>query len=415
MKLTKEQYLAKRKELMAKASALIAENKTDESNEIMAQVEQLDIDFEASVTAQANLKALEDKVIVNDFSSNIVDEVRNAKTVDTFKPDAKKDDTDIYKNAFGKFLLGQAFDKNEQEVFDKVNTEYKNTTQTAGTHTVLIPETVRDGIWKEIGNLHPILGDLAMTFVPGDLTIIKEATGGDAGKFYDEATATEEGTFGFGEVNLTGCELAKAVKVSWKLKKMSIDKFLTYIQTLIAEKMADGLAYGIVQGKGKPGVGDTFKPEPIGILTALADEASTPQILTYDASTDALDYDKLTDVMALLKSGYLAGSCFYAKNATIWGHLAKIKDENGNPQFVTDPTGSGVGRLFGVLVKEEDAIPADAVLLANLAKGYVCNVNENMTMYQEEHVLDRETDYMGYAIVDGDVLTTKAFVYLKKS
>ena len=47
-------------------------------------------------------------------------------------------------------------------------------------------------------------------------------------------------------------------------------------------------------------------------------------------------------------------------------------------------------------------------------KGYAVNINENMTMYNEDHIKSRTTDYMGYALVDGDVLTTKAFALLKK-
>ena len=60
-------------------------------------------------------------------------------------------------------------------------------------------------------------------------------------------------------------------------------------------------------------------------------------------------------------------------------------------------------------------MPADAVLLANMADGYACNVNEDITMYQEDHIKERTTDYMGYALIDGQPLTTKAFAYLKKS
>jgi hypothetical protein len=36
-----------------------------------------------------------------------------------------------------------------------------------------------------------------------------------------------------------------------------------------------------------------------------------------------------------------------------------------------------------------------------------------MTMHTEEHVKPREIDYMGYAIVDGDVYDSKAFALLK--
>ena len=58
-------------------------------------------------------------------------------------------------------------------------------------------------------------------------------------------------------------------------------------------------------------------------------------------------------------------------------------------------TAGVVGRIFGTPVKEEDAVSADEILVANVRQGYAMNVNENMTMYQEEHVKARTTDYMG--------------------
>ncbi len=57
----------------------------------------------------------------------------------------------------------------------------------------------------------------------------------------------------------------------------------------------------------------------------------------------------------------------------------------------------------------------DEILVGNVSAGYVANCNENVSLYQEDHVTDRYTDYMGYAIIDGKVLTTKAFVLIKKS
>ena len=75
-------------------------------------------------------------------------------------------------------------------------------------------------------------------------------------------------------------------------------------------------------------------------------------------------------------------------------------------------SGGGVARLFGRPVFEEDAVPDNAVLIANVSKGYVMNVNENVSMSFEDHVKLRKTDYMSYALIDGDVLTTKAFALL---
>ncbi len=38
----------------------------------------------------------------------------------------KTDENTTYKNAFGKFLLGTALDSKEQDIFDKINHEFKN-------------------------------------------------------------------------------------------------------------------------------------------------------------------------------------------------------------------------------------------------------------------------------------------------
>ena len=43
------------------------------------------------------------------------------------------------------------------------------------------------------------------------------------------------------------------------------------------------------------------------------------------------------------------------------------------------------------------------------------NVNKEMSMTTEEHAKDRKTDYCGYAIMDGNALTTKAHALLKEA
>ena len=43
------------------------------------------------------------------------------------------------------------------------------------------------------------------------------------------------------------------------------------------------------------------------------------------------------------------------------------------------------------------------------------NINENVSLYTEEHVKERTTDYMSYSIVDGTPITTKAFALVKEA
>ncbi|MCQ2363176.1 MAG: phage major capsid protein [Acidaminococcaceae bacterium] len=84
-------------------------------------------------------------------------------------------------------------------------------------------------------------------------------------------------------------------------------------------------------------------------------------------------------------------------------------------KLVMAPADGAVARIFGVPVKVESAVADDAVLFGNMGKGYAANVNEEVSMTVEDHVSARNTDYGGYAILDGGVLNTKAFAYVKKS
>ena len=409
--MNKKEYLEMRNNLLAEAEKLIAEGKTEEAKEKMKEVEDLDNKWEEIKLAQANMNALKDKVTGINLENNSVD-VKDLRPVDNVQVTQKVDEKELYKQAWAKYMMGMALTEDEKVVFNEVNTRFHNSIQTANTHAVVIPDNVTEDIWKEAAELYPIIDDLNMTFVPGDLTILKETDSGDDAAWYDEETEVADGDFAIGELNLTGCELAKAIPISWKLKKMSIERFIPYITSLLAEKMGAALAKGVVSGKGKPGIGDTFKPEPLGIITALEAEEDTPQIIEYNSE---LSYEDLTNAMSKMKSGYKTGAAIYAKSDVIWNVLANLKDNDGRPLFIPDVTLGGVGRMFGLPVKEDDSIPDDAILFANVGRGYAINVNENMTIYTEDHVKARYTDYMAYAIIDGAPLTTKAFALVRKA
>lgn len=404
--MNKQKYLEKRKALLGEAENLLKEGKLEEFEAKEQEIKDLDDQFEKLAKARANMDALKEPIVADSVAnmSRGDDGVLATHNTTTFK-----NDQEIYLNAWAKNMMGMTLEGEEKQVFDKVNNEYRNQVQTAQEHVVLIPETVRDGIWKEAGELYPILGDVRMTFVPGDLTILKEVDGGDDAQWYDENDEVKDDGFQIGELNLTGCELAKNIPVSWKLRKMAVNEFIAYITSLLAEKMGAALAKAIVSGKGKPGAGDTFKAEPKGIKTALE---GTQQIVDY--SGEKPSYEDLTKAMAKIHSTYKNGAVIYANGATIWEGLANIVDGNNRPIFIPDVTSGGVGRIFGLVVKEEDAVADGEVLIGNVARGYVMNVNENMTIYTEDHIKRRYTDYMGYVIVDGDVLTEKAFALLRK-
>lgn len=413
----KEKYVQNRKSLMEEAQNLINEGKVDEATAKMKEIEALDKNFEDAAKAQANFNALKDNAVITDITNKSVD-IPGGEVVDKLDNNNAKDEKKVYLNAWAKDMMGIGLNKEEQEVFDKVNQDFiadpKNVafTHTTGNTGIVIPETVAEGIWKEIENSYPLWNDVHKLNVPGNLTLLKGETSTDS-KWYDESTETEDGKETFGSLNLTGCELSRSITVSWKLKAMSVEAFIPYIQGKLAEKMGAALGYGVSVGKGKPGESDSFKPEPKGIITALKAEKSTPQVVEY-TDTNPLKYDTFTNAFAKIKSGYLKGAAIYADNLTIWNNIATIKDGSGRPYFVPDVTAGGVGRILGLTVKEDDSITTGEILIGNADKGYLANINQAMTLDTEDHKKKRETDYIAYAIVDGDVVTNKAFALIKK-
>ena len=414
----KKKYLELRAALLTESETLIAEGKIEEANAKMKEIEELDAKWEEIKLANANVTALKGKEQVLDLENKSVD-VRDVKIMENIVDVKPIDEKAAYETAWAKVMQGKKLETKEQEIFDKVNAKFCN----AYTHdtediATLIPETVVAGIWKRAEEMYPLLADVKRYNVKGTLVINRHDSiaAGDAA-WYDEDTATADEKNVFGQLTLSGCELAKAVTVTWKLRAMATEDFIPYIKNELGERVGAALGNAIAQGKGKPGETDTFKPEPLGIETALLAESSTPQVVTYDpgaTTPDPLSYEKVTAAIAKIHSSYLSGCAIYANNATIWNELANLTDDVGRPIFIPDVTSGGVGRMFGMTVKADAGIAANNILIGNTNKGYIMNINEPMSIATEEHVKARTVDYAVYAIVDGALLDTKAFALIQK-
>lgn len=412
--MNKEKYLKQRNELMAEIETLLADGKIEEGNAKMKDVEVLDNKWEEVKLANANLNALKD----NSKVTNLVNQSVNpgeVKVMENFIENQVIDDKKTYENAWAKVMQGKRLEANEQVLFDKINTDFNNAYTHDTTNTsVLIPETVVAGIWKRAEEMYPLLADVKKFNVSGTLTM-KKHTSIDAGDaaFYGDGIATADEQNTFGEISLSGCELAKAITVTWKLRSMATEEFIPYIINELGERVGVALGKSVAKGAGA-----TATPrEPEGIETALLAEAETPQVVTYDpdnATTPVpLTYAKVTEAVGKIHSSYLAGCSIYATNTTIWNRLATIVDENGRPLFIPDVTSGGVGRIFGMIVKPDAGITAGNILIGNANKGYIMNTNEPMSVATEEHVKARTVDYAAYTIVDGAVMDTKAFALIQ--
>ena len=415
--MTYNEYIEKRKALTDEAQGMIDTGDLENASAKNDEIKALDAKWDATAEALANLQALSDEQRVYNIQSMGIGEVKDGvvagqvsfipAATDTETVDAVK--SDAYKVAWYKTLTGKPLSSDESRVFQMVN-DYTHTTENTG---VVIPDTVAQGIWDIVEDAYPLWADVQKTYVNGSYTVIKSNTS-SAAAWYDEATAIADGTETFGTLQLDGCELARAITVSYKLKEMAIDEFIPYIQKKMSEAMGAALGYGVSHGKGKPGVGDTFKPEPLGIITALLGETSTPHVTTY--TSGALTYANLVTQRAKLTKGANSSAVkYYCNEKTKWEELANVMNETGMPIMIPDPTAGGVHRIFGNAVVTDDSLLDGEILLANAGMGYIANINKNISVETENHAKARTTDYCAYAIVDGGLLTTECFSLLKKA
>lgn len=411
--MTKEQYLKMRNELLAEVDGLINSGDVENANAKMAEVTALDNRFEAERTAQANAAALRGSAPVINLENKSVSVV-GGTIIDSTGAMNMVDEKQIYTNAWAKAMQGVALDEKEQSIFDLVNVEFSNAyTHDTGNTSVLIPETVVAGIWSRAAEMYPLLADVKKFNVKGTLTMKKHSAinAGDAA-FYADGTATADEQNTFAEITLSGCELAKAITISWKLRSMAIAEFIPFITNELGERVGAALGSSVSTGKGS-----TASPkEPQGIETALLAEGSTPQVVEYDpeaTTADPLSYTDLTLAISKIHSSYLSGCNIYANNATIWTQLANLVDGQGRPLFIPDVTAGGVGRMFGLVVKPDAGATNGSIIIGNPGSGYIMNTNEPMSVATEEHVKARTVDYAAYTIVDGAVLDTKAFALIR--
>lgn len=401
--MNRKQYETMRKKLMDEAQAFLNEGKAKEAQEKMDEAKALDEKWDAIAQAEANFRAMNNEPqgyqgCLPDGKFNAGKEIKDATAAW---------ETEEYRRAWAKTLMDRKLDDEEAETFRMVNEAYTHTTKNTG---VVIPKTVAAHIWELAGELYPYFADIAKTYVNGIFAMVMEDTSSDAG-WYEEDTATEDGKETFKEFQLTGCELSRSITVSWKLKEMAIEDFIPYIERKMAKKMGAAAGYGATHGAGPNA--NLGKPEPTGVVTALEAEDGTPQVIAYQKGA-LPTYKDITAARSKVKSGYGSGLSIYANTHTIWNVLANILDANKRPIFMMDPMNGGF-RVLGVPVKEDDSMNDGEILFSNAQYGYQANVNKEVSMMAEEHVKERKTDYCAYAIMDGNVVTTKAHALIKEA
>lgn len=401
--MTKEQYSAKRVELLNQAQAFVNEGKIEDANAKMKEIEKLDNDYEAATKAQANLNALNDNTRITNItgmSQNVDGEV-----IDTMVDEVDK--TDIYNSV----EYRKAFMNN---VLNGVPMPEKFVNANANTKTTdvgsVIPTTLLEKIIEKLESTGMILPLVTRTAYQGGLAIPTSSV-------KPVATWTAEGSGSDKQKKTTGTitfnyfKLRCAVSVSFEVSVVTLGVFETTIINNIAEAMTKALEQSIISGTGSG--------QPKGILT---ETVVTGQNIDIAAAAD-VTYNTLVDAESALPLAYESEAVWVMTKKTFMKFIGMVDSQKQpiarvNYGIAGRPERTLLGRTvvlndymtsLGATI-EEDTVVA---FLFNF-KDYVLNTNYNITVKRYE---DNDTDDQvtkAIMLVDGKVVDKNSLVTITK-
>ena len=220
-----------------------------------------------------------------------------------------------------------------------LNEEEKRAYSAAGTNAV--PTLVSDKFFEKMKKLAPMLSEITLLRVAGNVKFVAEGTRNTAAKHTENSavTAAEDTTV---YVSLGGFEFMKIIQISRTAKLMAIDAFEGWLVEMLAGDIARAIDNYILNDASNG-------------IAAITYTTGTNQIL----NTEGYTYANVCDLIALLPAAYDAEAKFLVNKKTLWGTIAQIEDSTGRPIFVPDTvTGIG-GRLMGYPVVVDDYVTND--------------------------------------------------------
>lgn len=381
-----------KEELMQK----IKDAKTmDEINELRSQMEALEVEtrkaeLEKKISDGGSISKAEERSLMRESDLNKEKEERNFVKVEKKgndnMPEEKRSLKDVlaseeYRSAWAKTLMNRS-DLDEKEtraLGDAVTTTATTYVQSAeGTQGInngglFIPTSVRLDMLKIIEKTSPFLRDVKKVAVAGNIDFPYLNSADDA-EWTAELTDTKNEGQEYKALKLTGNELAKQVEITWKLEKMAVEEFISFITTELANKMGRALANGVLYGTGTN--------QPTGALNGLSAVKGSNVI---DAVLNA--YKSLGEDFKIGAKSYISST--YAID------LVGYKDANGNYPFL-----QGLKSTDVISIEEDPYLKATDILVGN-PENYVLNTVEDITVTREPKVTARRNVYASYAIYDG--------------
>lgn len=294
-----------------------------------------------------------------------------------------------YRSAFFKKLRRLELTETEKRAFSSG----------ASSAGAVIPTQTANEIIKKLKQHAPLLGEITLLQVAGNVKFAIENAKADAAIHAENATITA-GTDTFTTVTLGGYEIVKLVQISDTVSTMSIDAFESWLTDMLAEKIGEKIGVCLVNGTGTS--------EPAGVASAATWGDTNSITVTKAGSLTAANVQAL---IGLLDGVYDANAKFLMSKKTLFTDFMPLQDNSKNSIVTVEGKDYFV---YGYPVLLESNVTVHEAYLGDFKK-IVGNLAENITIKGDFDINTNSNKYLGVAIFDSKVADSDAFVKLAKA
>lgn len=296
--------------------------------------------------------------------------------------------TEEYRSAFLKTLQGKALSETEKRLNEMAITDVPG----------VIPTLTQDRIFNKLKEYAPLLGEITLLQVAGNVTFAVEGTN-NAAALHSENSLIVPAADTMVAVSLAGYEIVKMLRISATVSTMAINAFEGWLVENLAENIAAEVGKYIVYGSGSA--------QPKGVDYAAVWSSGTNAVIPAGATPTATE---LVTLVSYLKGGYKRRAKFLMNSTTFWGSVVPAQD-NSKYKILTDD----YSRMLGYPVMLDDNVAAGDIFFGDFKK-VVGNLSQNVKVDRstESGFAYNAVDYRGTAIFDCDIAVAEAFVKCAK-
>lgn len=293
-----------------------------------------------------------------------------------------------YRSAFLKKLQGKDLNEKEERAMSSAS-------ESAG---AVIPTTTLDLVMEKLEESAPLLKEIELINVKGNVTFAVEADATEANIHAENATMNDDGDVLI-SVTLTTYEITKYITISKTVANMSIDAFEKWLVNMISKRIARKITKLIISGTG------SNQPKGVDKANTWGEDNSVTV-----ASGANLTTTNVTDLTAKLPGAYDANAKWLMSKKTLLGDFRPLQNKSKDDIFVKE---NGKYYVEGYEVMLDDAVTLHEAFLGDF-KMYVGNLADDITIETDKKLSSNSYEFLGCAMFDGKPAIGEAFVKLVK-